>query len=495
MNMESFRAARWMRTINLVLQALLFTSFFAGLNYLAIHYSWRSDLTRSHRNSLSPETQSYLRGLERPVRAIVTIGSDFSDPEQANDIRALLREFAYTTDANTTGNRITVENLDIYQRPRDARELGVEQANSVFFLCGDKRRIIALPDLYRMERGEKKAFIGEQVFTSAILDVSDQKQKKIYFLTGHGEHRLDVTDKATGLSDLGNELKMRNFAVDPLDISFTRKVPDDADLLIIAAPERVEPFVQEQLRQYLSKNAGRIILLLSTRVPHGLDDLLLDWGVLAHDVVICDRNPESITEEQDLKIGAYGDHSITQTLRDRNLFLRLGETRCINPSPDKVKGSGLNITTLAATSSANSAWGERNYRGQLPYVYDAGVDLKGGPNTIPQNCLGVAVASERVQARGLPFTVRGGRLVVFGSADLVVNERIRGTPGNENIFLNSVNWAVDRDTQLTILARPIEKYQIALSQEELSRLRYMLWFGLPAVAALLGLIVTWTRRH
>ena len=32
---DSFRTARWLRTINLVLQAVLFLTFFAGLNYLA----------------------------------------------------------------------------------------------------------------------------------------------------------------------------------------------------------------------------------------------------------------------------------------------------------------------------------------------------------------------------------------------------------------------------------------------------------------------------
>jgi len=31
---ESYRAARWLRTINLVLQAVLFLTLFGGLNYL-----------------------------------------------------------------------------------------------------------------------------------------------------------------------------------------------------------------------------------------------------------------------------------------------------------------------------------------------------------------------------------------------------------------------------------------------------------------------------
>ena len=57
---DSFRAARWIRFINLVLQAILFLALFAGLNYIALNHAWRFDLTQSRRHSLSAETRSYL---------------------------------------------------------------------------------------------------------------------------------------------------------------------------------------------------------------------------------------------------------------------------------------------------------------------------------------------------------------------------------------------------------------------------------------------------
>ena len=69
---ESFRAARWVRTLNLVLQAILFLTFVGGLNYLARSHAWRFDLTRYRRYTLSPETVAYLRNLIRPVQIVVT---------------------------------------------------------------------------------------------------------------------------------------------------------------------------------------------------------------------------------------------------------------------------------------------------------------------------------------------------------------------------------------------------------------------------------------
>ena len=101
---ESFRRARWVRTTNLVLQAVLFVTLFGGLNYLAGNHAWRFDLTRYRRYSLSPETLAYLKELRSPVRIIVTVAEDSASPE----IRGLLREYAYATEGNPDG-RISVE--------------------------------------------------------------------------------------------------------------------------------------------------------------------------------------------------------------------------------------------------------------------------------------------------------------------------------------------------------------------------------------------------
>ena len=46
---DSFRTARWIRTLNLVLQAVLFITLFGGLNYLARNHSLRYDLTSQRR--------------------------------------------------------------------------------------------------------------------------------------------------------------------------------------------------------------------------------------------------------------------------------------------------------------------------------------------------------------------------------------------------------------------------------------------------------------
>jgi len=266
--LDSFRTARWVRTLNLVLQAILFITLFGGLNYLARNHSLRYDLTQQRRYSLSPETLAYLRTLSNPVRIVVTLTptSEGAGVAQAyRDISALLREYSFATEGSPS-RRVTVEYLDVYKNRREADQLGIDQPDTIVLICGDRRRTVALGEIYRLENNVKKGFRGEQAFTAAILDVSSPGRKKIYFLTGHGELNPEDVDPVRGLSLLRDELRARNFDVARLELSSATKIPADAALLIAVAPQGpYTPAEEEQLRQYLGPGAGRMILSWNPR--------------------------------------------------------------------------------------------------------------------------------------------------------------------------------------------------------------------------------------
>jgi len=488
---DSFRAARWIRLINLLLQAALFLALFGGLNFLAQNHSWRRDLTQNHRYSLSPETKSYLDQLERNIHIAVTIPGD-SENEDLNqayrDISGLLREYAYVTRAGAKG-RVEVEYLDVYQSRKRAQELGLDQPNVVLVTCEDHRRILTLGDFYNVrDKVTKESFKGEATVTAAILDVSSPDKKKIYFLAGHGEMRTDDLDPARGLSQLRDELRQRNFEISGLDLSLNHAIPSDAALIIIAGQQgRVQPFEEELLRNYLTTRAGRIILMLDPGRPHGLENLLFDWGVVVYDDLIMDPDPRSLTETHDLRLWHFlpdpASH-ITDQIISNGMSVYVGFARVVSEDLGRPPDDGLSVKKLIATSEA--AWGETSYRQRL-YEYTPGQDLKG--------LLGVMVVSERLKpANNLPLSVPGGRLAVVGTSELVTNNRIFNI-GNLNLFLATVNWAVDRDTQVNIPARPIQRFALALSQEELVRLRLGLLLAVPGVVAVLGFIVYWTRRN
>jgi hypothetical protein len=487
---DSSRAARWIRTLNLLLQAVLFMTLVGGLNYLAGSHAWRFDLTRYRRYSLSAETLSYLRELSRPILIIVTTNGQTEDPE----VKGLLREYVNATESNPAG-QIRVEYVDTYQDRRKTEKYGIEQPGIVLVTSGDKRRALSVDtELYRIEDHVRKSFTGEQAVTAAILDVSNPERKKVYFLVGHGEMRPDDVDPANGLSLVRDQLRMRNYDVDTLELAAARKVPADAALLVSVAPiDSFSPFEQEMLRQYLGAGAGRLILFIKPSAQSGLGDLLLDdWGILVDDDIVIDLGSDNMSEDGDLIIRAFSPHPITQTLLDYKEALRIGSARSVRPLPGRPTGSGLTVVTLAATST--TAWGELDYRSRGVQVFTPGIDIKGMPQMDPPNRLGIAVASERVGVRGdLPFSVPGGRIVLFGTGDMISNARITNA-GSLAIFLGAVNWTVGRDAALNVPSRPIERFQLSLGAGELARMRYALMLVLPGVAALLGIAVYWARR-
>ncbi len=486
----SFRKVRWVRTLNLLAQAVLFITLFAGLNYLAVRYAWRFDLTENRSHSLSPETRAYLKNLDKPVRVIVTLteNSDNEEVSQAyRDVRGLLREYGYATAGNERG-RVTTEFLDVFQRRRDAEALGITDPDTILVICEGRPRKIPLDELYDVKGRQKQAFRGERALTAAILDVSSPTKKKIYFLTGHGEMSLDDVSAERGLSALEAELISRNFAVEPVDLAQLGKIPEDAAVIVIAGPQgRFDRFEQELLRQYLSNRAGRILALVAPGYPTGLDELFDDWGVLVDDVLVYDRSAAGQSETGDLILPALADHALTSSLLNYKIPLRFGPSRSVRADPGRDLDPNLKVTPLVATTE--QAWGERNYRERTTPVFNEGIDLPGRVT--------VVTSSERLPTRkilGGDFTIPSGRLVAFGSADWIANGRL-GVIGNLSFFMSALNWTTDRDIALNVPARPVSKFQLSLTAQQLQRLRYSLIFVLPGLAALLGLVVYWTRRN
>lgn len=488
----SFRTVRWVRTLNLLAQAVLFVTLFAGLNYLAVHYAWRFDLTQNRSRSLSAETISYLKNLDKPVRVIVALteNSDNEDVAQAyRDVSGLLREYVFSTAGNPQG-RVSVEFIDVYQRRRDAEALGITDPNSILVICEGRPRAVKLDELYDVKDQKKQGFRGEQILTAAILDVSSPTKKKIYFLTGHGEMDLDDVSAERGLSALKAELTSRNFAVDSVDLAQLGRIPDDAAVIVIAGPQgRFDSLEQELLRQYLSNRAGRVLALIAPGYPTGLDDLFYDWGILVDDVLIYDRSNSGQSETGDLILPALDDkHPLTASLLNYKIPLRFGLSRSVRPDPGRTPDNNLVVTPLVATTQ--QAWGEVNYRQRTVPVFDKGVDLPGRVT--------VVTASERRAARKIAntdsFSIPSGRLAAYGSADWIANGRL-GVIGNLSFFMSAINWTTDRDIELNVPSRPVAKFQLSLTAEQIQRLRFSLIFVLPGIAALVGTVVYWTRRN
>ena len=360
----------------------------------------------------------------------------------------------------------------------------MEQPNLVVFVGPNRQRVLVPTDILEFEDREPTAFKGEQAFTSALVEVSGEAKPTLYFTTGHGEARLDDFDSRRGLSVLVDELRARNIAVLPLDLTQERAIPEDADMVVVADPlgPLSAPAV-EALRTYAMERAGRIMLLLGPARRHGLDPLLADWGITTDDAVVLESSSHYLEESGNLLIREFGRHPITEGLIRNQTVVLGGLFRPARPRPDLPADGSLRLTPLASSSA--SSWGEFLYERRGEPVFDAGLDL---PGPVP-----VATVAERTLSSHLGIHLPGGRLVVFGTGELFSNQLIT-TVGNHTLFFSMLNWMLDRDRLLAVPPRRIEKFQLPLSRSDLQAMA--LWMLIPsALAGLLGLLVWAVRRH
>ena len=487
---NEFSLTRRFRIANRFLQIILCIVLTVVLNFLAARYFFRIDLTKSGSYTLAAESKAYINKLSDVVDIIVTIPDNPEIPESQQihqHLRKLFREFSA---AGTIEGQsyIRVEYVDIYRQRKRAEELSnkykLDQENVIIVSMGDRISEIRQVDLYEVEDNKITGFCGEKAITSAIIEVSSKDADKVYFLVGHGEMRLDDVDPLRGLSELKNFLQERNYALATLDLSVELTVPMDADLIVIPAPQAsLLPEEVEKLRRYMSERNGRIIVCIDPGRRHGMEDLFYDWGILADDMAVLDDGPDYRAQGGDLIIRRFAEHPITKLLVDYQITSLFGQPCPVRTDPAALRDPRLKVDQIIGTSE--QSWAERDYRTQHPPKYDAERDLKGP--------VSIAAVSTRSAGTELGITIPGGRFVVFGNSDFITNNRLRAF-GNRSIFYNSLNWALSRNNMLNIATRPLQSYQVVMSEYDLNRSLYY-YALIPSATALLGIFIYIIRRH
>ena len=83
----------------------------------------------------------------------------------------------------------------------------------------------------------------------------------VYFLNGHGELLLDTADPERGITEASAFMMQRNIEPRNLNLLLDGKIPNDANLVIIASPQ--SSYTEEEvilLQDYLNRRNGRVVI-------------------------------------------------------------------------------------------------------------------------------------------------------------------------------------------------------------------------------------------
>ena len=479
------------------------------INFLGIRYHLRLDLTDTQLFTLSPQSRELVSNLPETMKVWL-----FSKEKNSQD-QELLDNY------HRQSNKFKFEYVDPELKPGLAERFGVKDYGEVYLEFQTKRQLVQI-----INEDER---LSEIKLTNRLQQMINPKTAKVYFLQGHSEHPLSASKGAISKAIQG--LTDKNFTTSTLNLAERPQVPDDANVLVVAGPQK-ELLTGEvtALQNYLHRG-GNLLLMIDPNTNPKIDTLLKEWGVRLDNRLVIDNSGESLQlGPATILVTEYGQHPITQDFANNISVYPLTRPLEIDPV------SGVESMVLLKTKPYPSSWAESDQKSEK-LEFNEDKDLKGpltlgvaltrklsnypiptaktSPTAIPtptptpaptaktsptptptptSKTSPTAIPTPTATAKTSPNTAKESRLVVFGNSnfatDILFEQQLNG-----DVFLNTVSWLSQQDEKLlSIRPKQPKNRRIIISNLEANLLTISAVFLLPLLGLLTGFIIWWKRR-
>jgi len=314
---------------------------------------------------------------------------------------------------------LTVQIIDPNQNPEEAREYNITDSSlyeSVVFKTDIGTVSVTPTEIVDPNLG---AIYAENSFTNAILQVTGQQEKQVYFLIGDGE-----ASPSTTLTDLAYALNTDLLQLQTLDLQVQTAIPSDCAVLVIAGPTTPMTDTERQIIADYLNNDGKVIFMTNPGAPNDVAQLLKPWGVNVQSSTVIDPSSYVAPNMNILQIPSARDY--------------IGETNVYFPGATAIIAqttapTNMDVTPLLWTTS--NSWLEKNF--------DSSVTPKFDPSTEIQQSYAVGVlikpsdiTDSSGNDTGVPYP--GPYIVVFGDSDFVANANFYSA-NNGDLFLKLVS--------------------------------------------------------
>lgn len=449
----------------------------------ASQHTQKVDLTTQRLYSLSPQTVKYLKALRKDVQ--ITIFAQSQDPfDEVIDL------YKGVTD------KVKWRVIDARTHPIEARQFGnVVHNDDIYTTSSLKSKRLNLNEL----RGNY-----ENVLTNAIIEVTREKNVKVYFLGGHGELAYEQQTAPTraptreaSLAAFRNYLSQRAIATEKLDLGRTGFVPEDATLVVVAGPKSdlLSPEISA-LQNYLKKN-GKLLVLLDVPTQNfsmpltNLIEMLKGYGIDSPDKLIIDLYSAQLgaNPAQPLCNWFNPEHPVTRDLGGRSSRLLLSVTR-----PVSVAQAPAGTNAVELLKSSDQSWTE-----DLAKVMANAHIAPPSTSSLKAQSLGVAVSAAGPAPAGAnqpPADVKGGmRLVVYGNSELIQDSYLASNRLAVELMLNTVNWLSEQDDLIAVPPKQIKGTPIVIDEAQRRVIFFFVAILIPAGLFFGGLSYSLLRRR
>ena len=429
------------------------------------------DTTANQLFTISEQTENILAALDEEVTIYWIVQSGAED----SGVSTLLDRYKDLS-----------KNIKVQKKDPDVYPTFVQQYtdyvsnNSLVVEANGHSRYIDSEDIYVYDYysyyyygTEDISFCGETELTSAIDYVTSENLPKIYTLTGHGESALGST--------FSDAVDKENMETEDLSLLTSEYVPDDADCVLILAPQSdISENEKTMLQEYLH-NGGNVVLITDPPMNGSLTNLealTADYGISAANGVVVESNRNYYAWDAPYYLlPEINSHSITDSLISGGYYVLLPIAQGLTVSD--VLPSNVSVTELLTTSS--DAFSKAAGYNLTTYEYEEG-DLNGP--------FALAVLATETVDDGIE-----GNVVWISSAAIVddqTNSQVSG--GNQDFFLNVLGYLCEpEESSLSIHAKSMTTEYLTMSSGTSAALSLIV-VGLIPIAYLAVGVVIWFRR-
>ena len=460
---------------NVAIMTIAFFIIMLVINYFLYQNPNRIDVTATRIFSLSSQTLKILDTLPSDVtaNAFFAITSSDNERQQTDD---LLNEFARRSD------KFSYRFIDPELDRAQAIRYNVTNFPTVVFEENATGKLQHVDEF------------TEQEFVTGILISTGVEQKKIYYLTGHGEASYTRDPMLQEVEESGLDyaiegMERDNYRVESLNLIQSGSIPDDTAVLVIAGPEKdLSDDEFAAINEYVI-NGGRMLALFDPGVAENFNLLLVQFGFTISQKRIADAVSnvagQMLTPMLQKANGQFStSNQIGVGIADQvavSFFPEAGAViQMADPAdmPPHIQFDTFGITTPVSwleDDPENPEYSTGEMMG--PFAIAGVIEASGHIAESP------AVAAGRVASR----------TVVIGDSDFATNKYFNSSD-NADLFLNSVNWLADDYELISIRPKLIAYRELVVNTREKDFIKWSSWVFPPTLMIILGIFVWWRRR-
>lgn len=431
------------------------------------------DVSTEKMYTLSDEGKEFIKGLDKDITLYLIATSGNED----DNIQKLLDNF------EETSSHIEVMNMDPDLHPAFTKDYTDDTvaSNSVIVVCGDKSKVVDYSDIYESEvdystmSSQTTGFDGEGQLVSAISYVTNDDMPVLYTLSGHNETALG--------SNLTKAIQKANIQTEDLSMLTSEAVPEDADGLIICAPQT--DLSEEEAQKIITylEAGGKVMLFsnFSNEEMPNFESILTNYGLERDKGLILEGNSQHYYPNMP-------DYLIPNLSSSSDITSELADsTYMLFPDAQAIKHLDSYRDTLTITSLISTT--------EDAYLKEVSGDTQitaERADTDESGAFDVGVSVTESVGDDLET-----KLVYFSSAGIVndsVDEQVSG--GNTNVIISAINnmCSVDTTSTVSIPSKSLSVSQLSLTAYDSSFWRIIVIGVIPIFVLAAGLVI-WMKRR